>query len=105
MSEERLMQRGESLARLCAQNGVKESHLNWVLDHLKRFHDPAATRTLLEGLPRSAFARRTKQTREQLESLHRLVLPELPSQRPWQEAATIVGWAKRLLPVYKRRTH
>jgi hypothetical protein len=103
MNEERHMQKGESLARLCAQNGVQESHLGWVLAHLKHFQDPHATRTLLECLPRSAFAQRTKKTREQIEHLSHLVLAEVQSQRPWQEAATIVGWAKRLLAVYKPR--
>lgn len=105
MNEEVLMQKGESLARLCAQSGVQEAHLNWVLEHLKRFQDPGATRTLLEALPRSAFARRTRSTAEQIDHLRRLVLAELPRQRPWQEAATIVGWAKRLLPVYKPRKY
>lgn len=103
MTEGQLMQKGDALARSCASARILESQINWVLQHLKRHRDVQATRQLLDTLPRSPFASRSRSTADQLANLQRLVKPELSSQRTWQQAATVVGWAKRLLPVYKPR--
>lgn len=103
MTEEQLMQKGDALARSCAGARILESQISWILEHLKRHRDVKATRHLLDTLPRSPFASRSRSTADQLAHLQRLVKPELSTQRTWQEAAAVVGWAKRLLPVYKPR--
>ncbi len=100
-----LMQRAETLARQCAMAGVLENQLGNVLAHLKRHRDVAATRRLLDHLVRSPFAFRSKSTRRQFEALARHVKPALGTARGWQEAAQIVGWAKRLSAVFRARTY
>ena len=105
MQEEDLMKRGDSLAQRCAMDQVPENQLGMVLAHLKRHRSPEETKELLSGLPRSPFGRRTRSTREQLEALDRHVKSALGGVSSWNEAAVIVGWAKRLWPVYKRRSH
>jgi hypothetical protein len=40
-----------------------------------------------------------------MEALDRHVKSALSGVSSWKEAAVIVGWAKRLWPVYKRRSH
>ncbi len=105
MEEEDLMKRGDFLAQRCAVDKVLENQLGLVLAHLKRHRRPEATQELLAGLPRSPFGRRTRRTREQLEALERHVKAALGGISSWQDAAVIVGWAKRLWPVYKRRAH
>lgn len=105
MRDEDLMNRGDHLARLCAMDGVLENQLGLVLAHLKRHRQPAATRALLAALPRSPFAARANQTRHQLEALDRHVGASLGSTTSWEDAAVIVGWAKRLWSVYRRRSH
>ncbi len=103
MNEDDLMRRAEVLAQQCATSGVLENQLGGVLAHLVRHRSPAATRRLLDALQISPFATRTKSTRRQFEALARYVAPALSSVRGWQEAARIVGWAKRLSAVYRLR--
>ncbi len=105
MREEDLMRRGDVLARNCAGAGVPENQLGFVLAHLKRHREPKATRKLLAALPRSPFASRTRSTRQQLENLERSVKAALSHVSDWQQAAVIVGWAKRLWPVYRKRSY
>lgn len=105
MQEEDLMKRGDSLAQRCAVDQVPENQLGMVLAHLKRHRRPAATQELLAGLPQSPFGRRTGSTRGQFEALQRHVKAALSGVSSWQEAAVIVGWAKRLCSVYKRRAY
>lgn len=105
MREEDLMQRGDTLARLCAMESVPENQLGMVLAHLKRHRRPESTRELLAELPASPFGRRTGSTRAQLQALDRHVKSALGGVSNWEDAAVIVGWAKRLWGVYKRRTH
>lgn len=105
MDDEKIMERGDALARRCALDGVPENHLGMVLAHLKRHRRPEATRELLAALPTSAFARRTRATRTQLEALGRHVKAALSQVSNWDDAARIVGWAKRLCPTYRSRTH
>ncbi len=104
MNDDDLMRRADTLARQCAGAGVLENQLGNVLAHLKRHRSPAATRRLLETLKTSPFATRTKSTRRQFEALARYVSPALGS-RDWQQAAQIVGWAKRLSAVYRARSY
>ncbi len=105
MNEEDLMKRGDSLAQRCAGDKVPENQLGMVLAHLKRHRRPEATHKLLAGLPVSPFGRRTGSTRGQFEALQRHVKAALSGVSRWEEAAVIVGWAKRLWPVYKRRAY
>ena len=105
MTDDDVMRRAEALARQCATAGVLENQLGNVLAHLKRHRSPAATRRLLDALKTSPFAMRTKSTRKQFEALARHVSPALSGTRGWEEAAKIVGWAKRLSPLYRRRSY
>ncbi len=105
MNEDDLMRRADTLARQCATAGVLENQLGNVLAHLKRHRSPAATRRLLDSLKTSPFATRTKSTRRQFEALARYVTPALGGARGWEEAAQIVGWAKRLSSVYRARSY
>ncbi len=105
MQEEDLMRRGDSLAQRCAMDQVPENQLGMVLAHLKRHRRPQATRELLKNLLRSPFAYRSRSTREQFENLERHVKASLSHVSDWRQAAIIVGWAKRLWPVYRQRSH
>ena len=95
--QEYLLERARVLAIACQRDGVKDSQLSQVLVHLKRHHSVVATRKLLEELPRSPFAFRSKSSRVQLENLQRHVGTELMGISDWQGAAEMVGWARRLL--------
>lgn len=103
--EEDLMRRGDSLAQRCAMDQVPENQLAMVLAHLKRHQRPEATRELLSSLLRSPFAFRNRGTRSQFENLERHVKAALSHVSDWRQAAVIVGWGKRLWPVYRQRSH
>jgi len=103
MNEEDLMTRGDAMARRCAMDGVLENQLAMVLAHLNRHRNPQATRELVRAMPRSVFATRSGRARGQYEALERHVSPELGRVKTWEEAAVVVGWAKRLWSSYKRR--
>ncbi len=102
-TEEDLMKKGALLAEQSARAGVLENQLAMVLAHLKRGQDLSQTLGLLSSLPDSPFARRTKSTSRQFGELDRLVRSALTRWRSWQEAATVVGWAKRLAPFFQPR--
>ncbi len=104
MNDDLLMQRARALAERCATDGVLENQLGNVLAHLKRHRDIAATGRLIDALKTSPFARRTQSTRRQFEALARHVTPALRGVRDWEEAAQVVGWAKRLSPIFSRRS-
>ncbi len=105
MTDEEQIRRADTVARQCAPAGVLENQLALVLAHLKRHHDVRATGRLLENLCASPFARRTKSTRLQFEALEKHLRPALASVSGWEEAAGIVGWAKRLSATYRKRTY
>lgn len=102
-SIEDLMQRGDALARQAALAGVLENQLALVVSHLRRHQDKSSTLTLLEELKDSPFAKRSKGTPDQFKALHRLVRAALSTAQDWEEAAQIVGWARRLLAVHRRQ--
>lgn len=95
--QEYLMERARVLAVACQRDRVRDNKLSQVLVHLKRHRSVVATCRLLEELPRSPFATRSKSTREEWENLQRHVGTELMSISDWQGAAEMVGWARRLL--------
>lgn len=97
--QEILMERGDNLAAQCVLAQVPDNHLGTVLAHLKRHRDPKATARMLDELVKSPFARRFGKTGEQLEGLRLHVGSSLRQARDWQEAAQVVGWAKRLMAV------
>jgi hypothetical protein len=100
MSLDLWISRGEALARQCAGGGVTESQIAQLLAHLKRNQNLASTRALLDRLPTSPFGTRTGSTRKQYEALTKHVGPALRRAATWQEAAQILGWAKRLMPLH-----
>jgi hypothetical protein len=99
MSPEECMRRGQRLAR-DASADVQENHVAQILAHLKRHRDVGATLTLLEKLPGSPFAERSNRTRTQLTALANLLSGELKRVTSWEDAATIVGWTRRLMLSY-----
>lgn len=95
MTEDQLAEAGARLGQQCAFADVEENHLAFVVAHLNRRRDVAATRALIANLPKSPFAKRSRKTGEQLEALRAEIDPVLANARSWQDAARIVGWAKR----------
>lgn len=95
--QEYLLKRARSLATACKDDWVTVNDLGQVLVHLKRRQSVAATRRLLDELPRSPQALRRTHSRRRMEALQRHVGTELMQISDWQGAAELVGWAKRLL--------
>jgi hypothetical protein len=102
MTEEELMQRGQELAKSCADAQVPDNQLALVLAHLTRHHNLEGTLLMVERLPKSPFGKRSKRTREQLEKLEIHVNRALREISGWHEAAQVVGWGKRLYSFYGR---
>ncbi len=95
-SEEIVLEKAHQLAGSCARAGVRDNQLSQVLAHLKRHQDVRATRNLLESLRRSPFASRTGSSPRQYKALHEHVGTVFAWTSNWQDAARVVGWAKRL---------
>ncbi|HEX4965537.1 MAG TPA: hypothetical protein VF173_32305 [Thermoanaerobaculia bacterium] len=100
-SEDQILSRAETLARKAAAAGVHDDQLSLVLVHLKRHRDVAATLALLAELKRSPFAHRSRQTPRQLQALEESVRLALQGVDAWDDAAGIVGWARRLVTYYQ----
>jgi hypothetical protein len=101
MTSEQMLSRAETLARRTAVAGVRDEQLSLALVHLKRHRDVVATLALLAELPRSSFARRSRQTPHQFKALEEHVRSALLGVSDWEEAAGIVGWARRLVTFYQ----
>ncbi len=96
-----ILQKANVLASRCAGDRVPDNLLSMVLAHLRRHHDVKATLKLLRDLPNSPFARRTSSTERQLRRLGEHVSEAISSNKAsWEEAAWIVGWARRLVQSY-----
>jgi hypothetical protein len=100
LTTDQILSRAETLARQAGGAGVHDDQLSLVLVHLKRHHDIAATLTLLVELKKSTFAYRSRSTLEQLKALEASVRPVLQGVAAWEDAAGIVGWARRLVTFY-----
>jgi hypothetical protein len=100
LKEDELIPKAEALARSAASD-VQENHLANLIAHLKMHRDPKATRALLSSLQSSPLATRTQSTRRQFEALERHAGPVLERAASWQEAAYVLGWARRLLAASK----
>ena len=96
-----ILSRAETLARQAAGAGVHDDQLSLVLVHLKRHRDVAATLALLGELRRSSFAHRSRSTPGQLKALEESVRLALQGISAWEDAAGIVGWARRLVTYYQ----
>jgi hypothetical protein len=101
--EAELLTQGTALANRCVQSKVLENQLAMVVAHLRRHRSIAQTRALLKHLPKSSFGDRTNSTRPQLEQLSKHVGYAFGRLSDWEEAATVVGWAKRLVAFYQPR--
>jgi hypothetical protein len=100
LTTDQVLSRAETLARQAGGAGVHDDQLSIVLVHLKRHHDIAATLTLLIELKKSPFAHRSRSTPEQFRALEASVRPALLGVSDWEDAAGIVGWARRLVTFY-----
>lgn len=97
LTTDQLMSRAATLARQAGGAGVQENQLSFVLVHLKRHRNIEATLLLLKELKRSPFAYRSNSTPGQFRALEESVRPALKGVSSWEEAAGIIGWARRLL--------
>jgi hypothetical protein len=97
---EQILSRADTLARQTAAARVPDEQLSVVLSHLKRHRDVAATLTLLGELRQSPFAHRTRSTPAQLTNLDKTVRSALAGLTAWEDAAAILGWARRLVVFY-----
>lgn len=97
---EQTLHRAETLARRTAGDQVPDAHLSTVLTHLKRHRNVDATLALLAELKRSPFAQRFGRTKAQLTSLDEHVRSALQGVSDWNDAAAVVGWARRLTIYY-----
>lgn len=95
-SDEDLMLRGKQLAGDASGAGVLENQLARVAAHLKRHRNLQQTLGMLDALIKSPFANRNRGTRSQYKVLSRLVRGAVVGA-DWEQAAQIVGWARRLL--------
>ncbi|HTG34103.1 MAG TPA: hypothetical protein VLB76_14335 [Thermoanaerobaculia bacterium] len=104
LTTDQLMSRAETLARQAGGAGVHDDQLSLILVHLKRHRDIAATLVLLSELRLSSFAHRSRSTPAQFKALEESVRPALLGVSSWEDAAGIVGWARRLLTFHSPRT-
>lgn len=97
LTTNQLMSRADILARQVGGAGGQENQLAFVLVHLKRHRNIEATLLLLKELKSSPFAYRSRSTPGQFRALEEYVRPALKGISTWEEAAGIIGWARRLL--------
>lgn len=102
LTPDQRMSRADTLARQAGGAGVHDDQLSLVLVHLKRHQDVAATLALLDKLRSSPFAHRSQSTPAQFRVLEESVRLALQKITDWNEAAFIVGWARRLVTFYSR---
>ncbi len=100
LAMDEILSRANTLAQRCGGDRVPENLLAMVLAHLRRHHDLQATRSLLAALQRSPFRLRTQSTARQLAKLETHVTATLGGVSGWEDAAWIVGWARRLARSY-----
>jgi len=101
LSDDQILSKAEALARQAAAAGVREEQLSLALVHLKRHRDVGATLAMLGELKTSPFARRTRQTEAQIKAVDASLRLALQGASAWEDAARVVGWARRLLTFYK----
>jgi hypothetical protein len=95
-----ILGRANTLAQRCGGDRVPENLLAMVLAHLRRHRDIKATASLLADLQKSPFRNRTKSTRYQFANLEAHVKSAFTGVSDWEDAAWIVGWARRLARSY-----
>ena len=102
---DQILGRANILASQIAAANVPDQQLSMALVHLKRHRNVAASLTLLAGLKRSPFARRNNSTRAQFQVIEENIRQALEKLDDWEEAAAILGWARRLVSYYSRGGH
>lgn len=102
---DQILSRANTLARQVAAARVPDAQLSMALVHLKRHRDVAASLALLAELRRSSFALRTGATRAQFQALEENVRLAIRDLSGWEEAAAILGWARRLVSFYAQGRH
>jgi len=100
LAMDEILGRATILAQRCGGDRVPENLLAMVLSHLRRNRDLQATRSLLTALQKSPFRLRTQSTPRQLAKLETHVTAALSRVTEWEEAAWIIGWARRLARSY-----
>jgi hypothetical protein len=98
-----ILPKARVLAERCAGDRVPDNLLAMVLSHLRRHRSVPATLSLLSALPQSPFGRRTGITHDQMTSLRQHTDKALARVSDWEEAAWIVGWARRLVRSFGAR--
>lgn len=100
---DRVLARADGLARSAVAARVRANQLGLALSHLRRHQDVGKTLGLLQRLINSPFAFRTGSSPDQFRRLADDVKRALAGVESWQEAATIVGWARWLMAFYGAR--
>jgi len=103
MKVDEILPKARVLAEHCAGDGVPDNLLAMVLSHLRRHRDVPATLRLLSALPQSPFGQRTRSTFRQMTGLKRHATAAISGISSWEEAAWIVGWARRLVRSFGAR--
>jgi hypothetical protein len=103
LTDDQILSRADQLASHAAMAGVHEDQLAIAFAHLKRHQDVTATLRLLADLMKSSFARRSRQTPAQFRAMELHVRTALQNVRSWQDAASIVGWARRLVKYHQSK--
>ncbi len=97
MDEREVLRRASALADQAAQANVLDNQLGQMLTHLKRHNSVESMLSLVKKLPASSFGQRSGQTPRQLSALARLLPQSLAHVSRWEDAAAILGWARRLV--------
>lgn len=97
---DQVLSRANALARQAAAAEVPDNQLSMALVHLKRHRDVGASLALLAELRRSSFARRTRSTLAQFQALEDNVRRAIKDLTAWEDAAAVLGWARRLVSYY-----
>ena len=100
LTTDQILSRADALARQAASARVSDQQLSLVLVHLKRHRDVASTLTLLRTLRSSSFAFRNRGTPDQMRALEENVRRALQGLAVWDDAAAVLGWARRLVGYY-----
>jgi hypothetical protein len=103
LTTDQMLSRANALANQIAAARVPEEQLAMALVHVRRHRDVAATLILLGELRQSSFARRSRSTSEQLRNLEESVRRALLGLNAWEDAAMVLGWARRLVGYYTRK--
>lgn len=95
MTEEKRLEKAEKLAE--ALQAVDDNELKKVFAYLVRYQDMNQLHQLVNKLPDSPLARRSKKTRGYYQTIQQVLTQCLPKNTDIADALWILGWAARLL--------